>query len=233
MSSTSLMPATQSTSLPISASGRPAKAGSGGIGIGPKLLGAFAVVAGLAIAASAVAFNSYGRIGDDLHAIETDSLPGMTNALVLARQAAALAASSSLLTFSSSKTELDKAAADVKQRASAMSESLDGLAVTGVGQKTVTKLRQVVEGLTASTSQLAAAVAKTLALSAERSHLLERSIAAHRALYGKITPLVDDANFNLMIGLRSAGDGEDQARSRPTSAGSPTAMRPFSKASAS
>jgi methyl-accepting chemotaxis protein len=210
MPSTSLIPSTQTTSLPIPVSESPAEGGRKGRGIGPKLLGAFAVVAALAIAASGVAFNSYSKISDDLRAIETDSLPGMTHALVLARQAAALAASSSLLTFSANQTELDKAAADVKQRAGAMTESFDGLSVTRVGQKTVAKLRESVNGLASSTSQLATSVGKKLAIASERARLLEGSFAAHRGLYGKIAPLVDDANFNLMIGLRSAGDVVDQ-----------------------
>jgi methyl-accepting chemotaxis protein len=210
MPSTSLTLSNTASPPPISDAGGPARPGGKGMGIGPKLLGAFAVVAGLAIAASAVAFNSYDKISGDLSAIEADSLPGMTHALVLARQASALAASSSLLTFSTNQSELDKAAADVKNRAASMTESLDGLAVTGVGQNTVAKLRESVDGLTSSASQLAAAVTKKVAMAAERGRLLEKSFAAHRTLYGKITPLVDDATFNLMIGMRSAGDSEDR-----------------------
>jgi len=61
-------------------------------GIGAKLLAAFALVAALAIAASAVAFKSYKDISRDLGAIGMNSLPGMTHALILARQAAGLAA---------------------------------------------------------------------------------------------------------------------------------------------
>ncbi len=37
-----------------------------------------------------------------------------------------------------------------------------------------------------------------------------RVLAAHRELYGKIAPLVDNANFGLMMGLNSAADGTDQ-----------------------
>ncbi len=179
-------------------------------GIGAKLLGAFAVVAALAIGASMIAFNSYNAIGSDLDEIRDDSLPGMTHALVLARQAAGLAAASSLLTTSTSKTAIEKAVADVNQRVASMEESLTGLAATGIGRQSVEKLRETVNRLSESTRRLAASVANRLAMSEERSRLLENSLAAHRTLYGKIAPLVDDANFNLQIGLRSAGESNDQ-----------------------
>jgi methyl-accepting chemotaxis protein len=211
MPSTSLMPLPLNTSsLPVAADNRPGQPGKKGLGIGVKLLAAFAVVAALAIAASGVAFNSYRTISADLADIETDSLPGMTHALVLGRQAASLAAASSLLTFATSKAEVDKASADAKQRATSMTESLDGLASTGVGQSTVAKLRESVNALSGSTGQLSVAVANKLAMAAERARLLEQSLAAHRALYAKISPLVDDASFNLIMGLRSVGDGADQ-----------------------
>jgi len=198
------------SSLPALVSDSSQGAGARGWGIGPKLLGAFALVAALAIAASLVAFNSYSKISADLGDIEKDSLPAMTNALVLARQAAALAAASSLLPFSANKADLDKASNDVRQRAASMNESLDGLATTTVGGRTAAALRDNVSGLTGSTGQLAASVTKRLDVAAERSRLLDASLAAHRDLYSKIGPLADDANFNLIIGLRSAGDSGDQ-----------------------
>jgi methyl-accepting chemotaxis protein len=181
-------------------------------GIGPKLLGAFALVAALAIAASAIAITSYRTISRDLGQIRQDSLPAMTHALVLARQAAGLAAASSLLSGSTAKDELDKAAADLTRRAAAMQESLQGLAATAVGQSSAVKLREMVSRLRESMNLLAASVANKLVMAQERSRLLGESLAAHRELYGKITPLVDDASFNLQIGLRSAGDSEDQAQ---------------------
>ena len=209
MPSTSLTPVTRTSSLPVPAPDGPREIGGRGWGIGPKLLGAFALVAALAIAASGVALNSYRTISGDLGEIEKDSLPAMTYALVLARQAATTAASSSLLTFSATKAEVDKASADVRQRAASMSESLDALAKTGVGERTAAGLRDNVSGLAASTGQLASSVTKKLDVAAERTRLLEASLAAHRTLYGKIAPLVDDASFNLAIGLGSATESGD------------------------
>lgn len=181
-------------------------------GIGAKLLGAFALVAALAVAACAIAFQSYRAIGRDLGHIGDDSLPSMTHALILARQAAGLAAVSPLLTVSATKAELDKAVDNVSGRMAGMEDSLNALAATVVGQQSSVKLRETVNRLNESAKRLAASVTKKLAMSAERSRLLDAGLAAHRALYGKIAPLADDASFNLQIGLGSAGDSGDQAQ---------------------
>ncbi len=177
MPTTSLTPSsiTSTSSLPVLSSDRPVNSGVRGWGIGPKLLAAFAVVAALAIAASGVAFHSYRTISHDLAVIENDSVPGMTHALVLARQAAALAASSSLLTFSANKDELNRALSSAKHRATAMIQSLDALSNTAVGRANAAKLRESVSEIIASTDKLAAAVANKLDMANERARLLEAS----------------------------------------------------------
>jgi len=199
---------------PAQSSGTQAIAASRGWGIGPKLLGAFALVAALAVAASAVAIHSYRQISGDLRQIEAHSLPGMTHAFVLARQAAGLAAASSLLIVSTSKADLDRALQDIERRAAAMAGSLNALAATTIGEKTAGLLREGVGDLDNSTQRLAASVAAKLAIADERTLLVSKAIAAHRDLYGKIAPLVDDATFNLSIGLRSAGDSGDREQIR-------------------
>ncbi len=181
-------------------------------GIGAKLLGAFALVAALAVLASGIALNSYTAIGRGVDQIRDNSLPGMTHALVLARRAAGLAAASSMLPASTTKADLDKAVADISKRSVSIEESLNALAATDVGKLGAERLRQTVDRLNDSTKALAASVAKKLTMSAERSRLLAGSLAAHHALYAKIGPLVDDASFNLQIGMRSAGESNDVAR---------------------
>jgi methyl-accepting chemotaxis protein len=181
-------------------------------GIGAKLLGAFALVAALAVLASGIALNSYTAIGRGVDEIRDNSLPGMTHALVLARRAAGLAAASSMLPASATRADLDKAVADISKRSVSIEESLNALAATDVGRLEAEPLRRTVNRLTDSTKALAVSVAKKLAMSEERSRLLESSLAAHRALYAKIGPLVDDASFNLQIGMRSAGESGDVAQ---------------------
>ena len=181
------------------------------MGIRGKLLSALAAVSAFTLVATGVSLISYHTISADLHQIEQDSLPGMTHALVLARQAAELSSTSALLAASESSADLQKTVARLNQERQAMTESLDKLAATAAGRGTVETLRLTAEALNASTDALAVSVALRLKNSEHRAALVEGARAAHKDLAQKVGPLVDDANFNLTIGLQSAGDGADPA----------------------
>ncbi len=181
------------------------------MGIRGKLLSAFALVSALTLLATGASLVSYHGISADLRQISQDSLPGMTHALVLARQAAELSSTSALLAASESPADLQKTVAQLTQERQAMAESLDKLAATAAGRGTVDALRLTIDGLNTSTDALANSVALRLKDSEQRAMLVEGARAAHKVLSQKVGPLVDDANFNLTLGLQSAGDGTDPA----------------------
>ncbi len=92
-----------------------------------------------------------------------------------------------------------------------MAESLDKLGATAAGRGTVEALRLTANGLNISTDALADSVSLRLKDSEQRAALVEGARAAHKNLSQKVGPLVDDASFNLTLGLQSAGDGADPA----------------------
>lgn len=177
-----------------------------GVGIRGKLLSAFAVVGALTLVATWTSLVSYRSIGDDLRQIGDDSLPGMTHALVLARQAAELASTSAQLAVSERAADLQTVVAQLTRERQAMAESLDQLAATVAGRKAVEAIRQTVEGLNASADALANSVALRLKEQDQRTALVEAAREAHKAFSAKVVPLADDANFNLTLGLQSAAD---------------------------
>jgi methyl-accepting chemotaxis protein len=183
----------------------------GQIGIRGKLLSAFALVSALTLLATGASLISYRAISADLYQIEQDGLPGMTHALVLARQAAELSSTSALLAASENLADLQKIVTQLNQERQAMTEGLDKLAATAAGRGTVDTLRLTIEALNASTDALADSVALRLKDSEQRAALVEGARTAHKDLSQKVGPLVDDASFNLTMGLQSAGDGTDPA----------------------
>lgn len=183
----------------------------GHMGIRGKLLSAFAVVCALTLLATGASLVSYRSISAGLHQIEQDSLPGMTHALVLARQAAELSSTSALLAASETLADLQKTVAGLGQERKAMTESLDKLAATEAGRGKVDTLRLTVKTLNDSTDALAESVANRLKDSEARAALVEGARAAHKTLAQMVGPLVDDASFNLTIGLQSAGGGTEPA----------------------
>ncbi len=183
-------------------------------GIRLKLVCAFAAIAGLTVVATAVAFISYNILGGSLRNIETESLPGMTHAFVLARQVAELSAVSATIAAAENAEGLDRAKASLAKTRESMQSSLDGLATTEIGRGRVDKLRQEAGELGESAGRLAASVGERFQISAKRARLVADAMAAHRKLAEKTSPLVDDASFNLTMGLRSAGDSEDRAKNK-------------------
>jgi methyl-accepting chemotaxis protein len=181
------------------------------MGIRGKLLSAFALVGALTLLATGASLVSYRSISTGLRQIENDSLPGMTHALVLARQAAELASTSALLAASETPADLQKTVVLLAQTRQAMAESLDKLAATAAGRRTVETLRQTVDALHASSDALSESVAHRLNDSEQRAALVAGLGAAHKDLSQRVVPLVDDANFNLEIGLQSAADSGDPA----------------------
>jgi len=181
------------------------------MGIRGKLLSALAVVSALTLLATGASLFSYHGISGDLRQISEDSLPGMTHALILARQAAELSSTSALLAASETLADLEKTIARLNQERQAMTEGLDKLAATAAGRGTVETLRLSADALNASTDALAVSVSSRLKNSEQRAALVEGARTAHKELSRRIRALVDDANFHLALGLQSAADGGDPA----------------------
>ncbi len=178
-------------------------------GIRLKLVAGFAAIASSTVVATAVAFISYNILGDSLHRIEAESLPGMTHAFVLARQVAELSAVSATIAAAENPEGLDHAKAALAKTRQAIEASLNGLAATGIGRTRVDALQREVGNLGESAERLAASVGERFQISAKRARLVANAIEVHGKLAAKTAPLADDANFNLTLGLRSIGDSTD------------------------
>jgi methyl-accepting chemotaxis protein len=183
-------------------------------GIRLKLVAVFAAIAGSTVVATVVAFLSYSILGDSLHKIEAESLPGMTHAFVLARQVAELSTVSATIAGAESPTDLDRAETHLAKTRTGIQVSLDGLATTQIGRGRVDKLKQEVGQLAGSVGRLATAVGDRFEIAGRRAKLVSDAIAAHGKLAAKTGPLADDANFNLTLGLRSIGDSTDVEKNK-------------------
>ncbi len=179
-----------------------------------KLLAAAGGIAGLTVMATAVSFLSYQIVGGGLSKIETESLPGMTHAFALTRQAADLAAISTTIAAADNIDDLNKEAALLTRNRNAMQASLQGLASTELGRRKVDQLRQESQELGDGADRLAAAMHERFRAQGTVVQLLAGAGAAHRKLAEKTAPLSDDAYFNLVMGLRRAGKDADRDKSR-------------------
>lgn len=179
------------------------------LGIRGRLFIAFGGVASLTLVASLVALLSYRYIGRSFEHIERDGIPAITNALVLAREAAELSASAAALPDATDRATLDRSVGLLETKRRAMAASLDRLAGVSIDPGLIEALRRSTRELDASMERLAASVDKRLIVSAERRRVVNEAVAKHRKLTEKLAPLFDDAGFNLLIGLQSAGENHD------------------------
>lgn len=182
------------------------------ISIRARLLCAFSLVCALTLIGTGASLVSYRQIGGELDHIEKDNVPSLNQALALTRQAADFAAMSVQLATSENAAELEAIISKLEASRAEISRSLDEMASKGVTpEEDIQTLRDAATALKASSDALAASVGQRLQKLNERALLTQNALAAHKALSRKIEPLLDDASFNLTIGLQSAGDLGDAA----------------------
>jgi methyl-accepting chemotaxis protein len=177
------------------------------ISIRTKLLVAFVAVCALTVMASGASLYSYRQIGSNLAHIEKDSLSSLYDALAITRQASEFASASVLLATSETVPGLETIRGRLTWVRQEIAESLDRLAVNDVvAGETIKLLRLAATNLEASSDKLAASVASRLQRRDERAALVNGALAAHKAVRLTIAPVLDDASFDLSIGLQSVGD---------------------------
>jgi methyl-accepting chemotaxis protein len=200
--------ATPSSPANVKGSGSP-----GGLTIRAKLLFAFAGVCGLTLIASGVSLLSYREIAGGLTHIDESSLPGMSQSMRITMQSSQLASEALVLANSETPQALEKTKGRLVEMRRAIVAGLDDLAATGVASATaLEKMRQATGALENATNTLAESVAARLQLHRERVQTVASARDTHKTLSGTIAPLLDDANFNLVIGLNSAGEAADPAQ---------------------
>ena len=180
--------------------------GAGGLGIRTKLLLAFAGVAALTLLGSGVALVSYGHVNGAFERVTGDGLPAITQSLQLAREAAEVTALAPVLLAADSPEALEAARATVVDKSRGMKILLGRLEETSVGSGAAGRLADALKALESHMSLLGSAIAKRLATTGARDQATAAALKAHQAIADKIVPLIDDASFNLIIGLENAGD---------------------------
>jgi methyl-accepting chemotaxis protein len=180
-----------------------------GFGIGGKLLSAFIVVAGLTVVASGYAYWSYENMGRTLDDIADRNLPAMTLSLHLAKSSAEIVSGAPKLSAATDVAERRQALATLEENQQELTHAIDALDATPGGREDTALLRQAAEQIAGNLGQLAKNVEQRLALREQRL----AADAGIRTTYGTLshalTPLLDDAIFDLDRSLTAAGEAAD------------------------
>lgn len=178
-------------------------------GIRGRLFAAFAVVASLTLIAASVALFSYGRISDSFDRLDAEAIPAIDHALTLARQAAEFSAFSETLPTIDTWRRLADVNDELNLRRREMAITLATLDHAAFGRDETPRLKAAVQNLEANSDALTDIVARRLELREARRRLTDRSQETQRRIVEHLAPLIDDARFNLTIGLESMSKSRD------------------------
>lgn len=173
-------------------------------GIQAKLFIAFVCVAGLTVAASGVAFFSYSHLERAFGKIERETLPQLTAASRLAEDSLRLAALSEDIAASNNEKELTPKLGVAKQVEAKIEENLRSLSGGMAEAQRGAALKKVAGAMFESTDRAAESVSKRFELAASRAQLIQEAGNVRQQLIEQITPLLDDANFNMQMAIETA-----------------------------
>ncbi|HYF88554.1 ATP-binding protein [Azospirillum sp.] len=181
------------------------RAGPLRFGIRARLFLAFVAVAVLSVAACALGWLSYDRLGGTLDEFAESHLPALGLAAKLAEEGGAIIATAPILAGSRTEAEMDAIRDTLGRRLTTLR------ALTGAIEGGVPGLRPVVDALGRNLAELDGTVRQRLALARRNQEAIERLRWLHADFLDEIDPLVADARFNIQSALSSVESGKASA----------------------
>ena len=185
----------------------------GRLGLRGRLFAAFGAVAALTVLASANALISYDGIGRSLGVVTGTSLPQVTQAARIAKEAAeVIAAAQALLAADTAERGRALSALETERRELVQ-------AVNALPTEDAAKLKETAARMSENLDRLARAVADRQATAAARVGMVDALRRVHQKLAEKLAPIADDAGFALVLGLQTATEKRDLAAVEQTLGG--------------
>jgi methyl-accepting chemotaxis protein len=178
-------------------------------GVKVKLQAAFAAAALMTVVASAVAIVSYQNVEADVERVVRHEVPLMTDALRLSVIAGEISTSAARYVGSRSVTEQKNLATQIEQRAESLRRSMERIRAKADPS--------YFAGVEASASELGKNLSdleKTIAQKMGMRVALEEKLDAihkiHTEIGDRLTPIVDDSYFDVVMSAESVGKSGDK-----------------------
>jgi methyl-accepting chemotaxis protein len=168
-----------------------------------RLYLAFGLAAGMTVVGSLFALYASANISATMTEIVSRSMPATVESLRLAEEASTLVASAPRLMTASDENRRDEIARDIAAQSQILSERIGRLRQLDAGQNDQIEVARaaMVERLDA----LNLAVTERIKITAQRRALALSVRKVHEDILEAITPVIDDANFDLMTRKEAAG----------------------------
>ena len=183
------------------------------LGVKAKLIIAFCILAALTILASGVAWYAFAAIHRSVTRITADAMPGMAASLRLAKKGAEIAATAPSLMASAAQEDRLREQANLEQKATELVDLTKALRTTGIADDRLTELARSEDQITARLRELSAAVEGRLAAKQRKDVAITDLASAQASFLETVEPLVDDANFELVMASEKIADRSEGATS--------------------
>jgi methyl-accepting chemotaxis protein len=175
-----------------------------------RLYLAFGFAAALTIIGASIAFYEFTIIGSTTNEIVSRSLPATAVSLRLAEQASSLVSSGPRLMSAGTEQVRAEILSDINDQEKNLEDGISQLKSLGVGNAESIEVSR--KALAQRLQTLNQAVSNRISMSGERSYLASSVRAAHEALLIGLAPVIDDANFDLMMNARQEGAAAIETR---------------------
>ena len=161
-----------------------------------RLYLAFGLAAGMTVVCALVALYAATNISSTITAIVSRSMPATVESLRLAEEASTLVASAPRLMASPSEGQRNDIARDVEMQSRNLSARIARLGELDGGQND--EIEVALDAMVGRLDALNQAVTERIKISARRQALTLSVRKVHEGILEAITPVIDDANFDLM-----------------------------------
>lgn len=181
-----------------------------------RLIAAFAAVAAMTVLAAGVAVFGLEELRGSITGIASHSVPAMKGASNLQVQSVAIAASAPALAAAETNEALEATTADLEAKREALKESVTEVLRTTNDQDVAQKIHVTVTGIEERLDSLRSLVADLIYRQEFRRDIVTDVQKSHSTLKNLLTPMINDANINLVTKADEAADLTATATDRLT-----------------
>lgn len=181
-----------------------------------RLIAAFAAVASMTVLAAVVAVLGFEGLRSSMDGIATQSVPAMRSALNLQVQSVAIAAAAPTLAAAETNEALEKATASLEAKRQTLHQSVAEVLRTTQDKEVAQSVHATVTGIDERLDGLRSLVADLIYRQEFRRDIVKGVQESHATLKGLLTPMINDANINLVSKADDAADLTATATNRLT-----------------
>jgi methyl-accepting chemotaxis protein len=179
-------------------------------GVKTKLQLAFGLVAVMTVIAAAVAILSFSETERGFQRVAGHEVPVMTDALRLSVTSGEISTAAARFVSARTATDQNAIAASIREKSAALKAMMEQVRVKGGDDAAFARIEQVSRRLDANLKAMEAAISERSQLRASLEARIEAAHKVHASISDKLTPIVDDSYFEVVLTAEDVGKSGDK-----------------------